>query len=393
VSPRAAATEPGRLTGAILLSLAFGSIHAFGVLLQPIETRFAVERGIASLPYSIAIACLTAGVLAFGWLSIRLPPRMMALLCGTIAAAGLAACASTGSITVFTLGYGVAFGAANGLAYSLFLGQAVLALPSSPGLAVGLVTAAYGLGAAVWAQVFGKALEHAALSWTVTILAAAMFLAGGLASLLFTRLQPSQVRNHASEPAATASGGIWLYWLIYFLGASGGLMAIAHASGIVSAAGTGPSLALWAPTLIAIGNIVGSLLGGPFAAAVRADRALAAPLVLNALALALVQALPALSMALLVACGLAYGVLIAAVPVVIRQRYSSAGFNSGFGRVFTAWGVAGLIAPVLAGQLFDATQTYAWPITLAACASLVGAILASFNLSIRSQADRSPKEN
>ena len=47
-----------------------------------------------------------------------------------------------------------------------------------------------------------------------------------------------------------------------------------------------------------------------------------------------------------------------------------------YGRVFTAWGLAGLLAPWMAGLLFDRAQSYATPVIVAAMLGLVSAVLA-----------------
>ena len=71
-----------------------------------------------------------------------------------------------------------------------------------------------------------------------------------------------------------------------------------------------------------------------------------------------------------IADGMAYGALIAAVPVVIRNGIGAAGFADAFGRVFTAWGAAGLAGPLLAGALFDLRQGYDLAIAIAALSAL-----------------------
>ena len=51
--------------------------------------------------------------------------------------------------------------------------------------------------------------------------------------------------------------------------------------------------------------------------------------------------------------GLTYGALIAAYPAVISKLFGVLRGVKIYGRVFTAWGAAGLVGPWLAGALFD----------------------------------------
>ena len=73
---------------------------------------------------------------------------------------------------------------------------------------------------------------------------------------------------------------------------------------------------------------------------------------------------------------LAYGAIIAVYPAVVRDRYGPDGYPAAYGRVFTAWGVAGLIGPLGAGTLFDATGGYRLPLLLAALAAVASALVA-----------------
>ena len=355
------------LSGALLLSLAFGSIHAFAVLMAPLEQALHASRGAVSLVYSLAIASLTLGVFA--------APRLLALgastaaaLCGLGAALGIAATALLATPLAAWLGFGVMFGFCNGVAYSLFLSRAAAALPAAPGLAAGLVTAAYGLGAAGFAQLLGLGLTQFGWAEVLYGLAAAILAAGLAAAALFGNHAAAPVTAAAQPPPAAFTA--WL-WLVYFLGASGGLMVIAHAAGIAAATAS-------APTIVAVGNVAGSLLGGLAGERISARGALGLPLGLTAAGLALLLMVPAAGLALLGVCGFAYGWLIAAIPVVIRQSLGPEAFAPAFGRVFTAWGVAGLAAPSLAGLLYDWSGNYRAAIGLALAAALAGLLLASF---------------
>ena len=50
------------IIGCLILSFVMGSIHAFSVLLEPIETEFNVSRTFSSLTYSISLLSITLAV-------------------------------------------------------------------------------------------------------------------------------------------------------------------------------------------------------------------------------------------------------------------------------------------------------------------------------------------
>ena len=74
------------------------------------------------------------------------------------------------------------------------------------------------------------------------------------------------------------------------------------------------------------------------------------------------------------ATGLAYGAMVGAYPAIIARLYGVAQASRVYGRVFTAWGVAGLAGPVTGGLLFDCCGGYAAAILAAAFAAGLAAL-------------------
>ena len=65
-----------------------------------------------------------------------------------------------------------------------------------------------------------------------------------------------------------------------------------------------------------------------------------------------------------------------AVPVVVGRLTRPELFTKAYGRVFTGWGVGGLLAPWLAGRLYDRTGGYAASLLFAAGSAVVASIVA-----------------
>jgi MFS family permease len=63
--------------------------------------------------------------------------------------------------------------------------------------------------------------------------------------------------------------------------------------------------------------------------------------------------------------GLTYGATIATFPAAIANLFGVARGIRIYGLVFTAWGVAGLIAPWIAGILFERSNNYTSALLLA----------------------------
>lgn len=352
-------TDRASLAAALLTCLCFGSIHAYGVLLVPIEREFGTSRAIASLGYALALAALTAAV----WLNGRFAPllrdRTRLILSAVIAALGLTITAAAAGPWSLLAGFGLLFGLGNGFAYAHSLSLAAAAMPGRETQAMGLATAVYGLGAVVSAQIFGALIETFSVPAILMGLAAAMLLVSGLSAILLKTRTPSAPARRA-EPEWRAARGLLPIWVAYLLSAFAGLMVIAHALAIAVWRGAESADAGLAPALVSFGSVAGGYLGGVLTQALPGRASLIIPAAVQAVLLAglTLPLAPVLVFADLLVVGLCYGVLIAAVPAVVLRLSGARGFARDYGLVFTAWGVAGVAGPVTAGYLYDATGGY-----------------------------------
>ena len=86
---RSGNTDLRTLYGAMTITLVLGTVHAFSVLLAPIELRFGVGRSQASLVYSFALTALTVGILLGSRVYSRWIPATFATIVLLLGAAGL----------------------------------------------------------------------------------------------------------------------------------------------------------------------------------------------------------------------------------------------------------------------------------------------------------------
>jgi OFA family oxalate/formate antiporter-like MFS transporter len=214
------------------------------------------------------------------------------------------------------------------------------------------------------------------------VLSFSVLLAGGLAALMFSRARIVVEQGNLPAPNLHPQArDIFRLWAIYCLAASGGLMVIVHAVGLMRGFGASEISIMAAPTLNAVGNIAGSLLGGVIADRLTARRALAVPLLISLISLVVMRVVSSevALLGLMTACGFGYGALIAIVPVVIRKMFDPVHVGWVFGRVFTAWGIAGLVGPYVAGNIFDHTHGYELAIIASICCLACAAGLNMFD--------------
>ena len=364
------------IAAAGLLCLVLGSVHAFSVFLVPLETAYSASRAQISLIYSFALITLTVSVLIGPRYFHRLPAGSILLASGLVAATGTMIAAFAPGFIAAMFGYGLLFGAANGVGYGFGLQLAARANTGREGIAMGIVTACYATGAMIAPAGFQWALSHggfqtAMLGLTVALVGASVF-GSIIVAGTGARLDPPELQTARNK---IRPGEVALLWTGFGAAVFSGLMVIGHAAEIARS----DQLAhlIWiAPALIAGFNLAGSLSGGHLADAM-APRLLLAGLaiVLSGVLAVLAVSAPGLPVLAGLACvGFCYGAIISIYPAIIAKRYGMANSARIFGRVFTAWGTAGLAGPWLAGALFDATGGYMIALAVAAGLSLVSAL-------------------
>lgn len=375
-----------RLAGALLLSFVFGSIHDFGLFLRPLQQTLDANLILISSGYSVAIVFLTIGVLAAPLALWRFSPSVIAVMAGITGSAGLVAAALFADVFALIAGYGVLFGFSNGVAYALLLQQAAQALPSRPGLGLGVATATYGLGMAAFAPMIEWLITRWDPITALLCLAACILMSSTAAAALFAGQKYAQPAPYKDTrwPPGTQLGRLWS---IYLLTATGSLMVVAHGEAIVAGSGTDHAMAQWAPSCFAIGNILGSFAGGIWAGKRALGRALAPPTLLLCLCLFL---LPTgtdsvYQLVLMALIGSSYGFIISAIPAVIRRDLGEAAFAPAFGLVFTAWGCAGLLGPSLGSAFKQVFLTYDQAILCAAGFSILAFCLTSLTPNLINQ--------
>lgn len=369
------------VAAASLLSAALGTIHAFSVFIPQWEDLPQADRAGTSLIYSVALISLTVAVL-FGYrVYSRISPPAMFMVVGVVASLGLFLSTISSSLTTLYLTYGIIFGGANGLGYGYALQLAGFATNKRRGLAMGLVTAFYAVGATAAPLLFSVLIKQGGNALALKVMSAIVLLVSlACAGLLY--LSNARYEGEADSGAQHLTSNLKkiraLMWVGYGSAVTAGLMIIGHAYGIASGMNLDSSLATRATMVVAFGN----MLGG-FSAGVIADRYSSLTLIrwlplFTSLGLVLLALLSdstwLLIFAALALVGYCYGAIIAVYPVAVTNIFGAMRAPKIYGQIFTAWGLAGLAGPWTSGWLFDRTGSYETALVLASILSLFSVV-------------------
>jgi MFS transporter, OFA family, oxalate/formate antiporter len=388
----AARRATAALVAATVVNLPFGTLYAFSVFLRPMEALLGATRAEMSFVFGLATVTLTVGMNFAPELYRRFPPVALAAMCGALSAAGLWLSAAASSFAQFALGYGVLFGPGAGVLFILAQQAVNQTVTTSRGLANGYVVSLYPLGAMLGAPLIAWAIQAHGVRAALAGLGVVVLVACAGAAALFRAAAIRMLDASAGNQTGARPLGRTFYLLaaVFFLAAAAGLTVLSQAAAIVQAYGGAPALAVAATTFItgAVGaaRITGGWLVDRFGAA----RVGAGAHLFSLAGALLLAALPTPASAALALgmIGVGYGIVSGLVAGAIAQYWHKNQFGFVASRLYIAWCVAAVSLPVLAGWLYDRTESYAAAVWIAAGINLAGALLAQ---GLRAPAPSSPR--
>lgn len=383
-TPRAAA--PARswptLVAAVLINLPTGTLYAFSVFIPAYEAAHRVGRAeLSATLFSLAAIGYTSGML-LGPLCYRWArPWQLLLGFGLVIGSGWSLAALAPNLVVLGFAYGVLFGLAGGMSYSVLAQVVNLALPPERrGFGNGFLVATFSAGAMLLAPVCAWGLARFGLSATLFGMGAATVVTAALAALL-VRHSGISLAGAASltghERGAHPAWVFLVFWGGFALAACAGLMSLSQSAVIVAAYGGALAQAVFGTATVAAAATLGRVLGGLAVDHLRPKTVILGAQGFGAVALASVLAWPspAMSVAAMSGACLGYGLLSGAYAAAMARYYGPGMFGRMTGRLYTAWGVAALVGPSIAGWVFDRSGGYGLAIGLGAAAMAAGCAL------------------
>jgi len=365
------------------LNLTLGILYAWSMfskqLTESIDNGgFGWSKTTATLPYTIAIAFFALVMVPAGRLQDKLGPRLVATLGALLAGAGLivASFSSPHNVYPAVFGFGVLGGMGIGLGYAAATPAALKWFSAEKkGLIVGLVVGGFGLAPVYIAPLSKYLLATYGIGDSFRILGIAFtVIATSLAQLIRNPPAPITPRQTAKPAAATKPAARDCTWremiktpafyslyLQFACAATAGLMIIGHLAKIVS---------IQSENAINIGFVFVAILA-IFNAGGRVVAGLVSDYIGRVVTIALVCTMQSVAMFLFplfsrvndfiigsALVGFNYGACLALFPATTADYWGTKNLGMNYGILFTSWGVGGVIGPMLAGRIADASGSY-----------------------------------
>ena len=361
------------VAGGVLMNLALGSLYAWSVFVAPLEKEFGWRRAQTSLVFTIAVVTFAITFIFGGRLQDRRGPRPAAFIGTVLVSLGFFLTSLTSSLTFLYVVFGVIVGAGNGFGYATPIPVASKWFPDKRGLVVGLMVGGYGASSAIIGPLATNLIASIGWRTTFQILGLA-FLVMGMAGTFLMANPPAGYKPDGWTPSASAAARrdvttievlrtpqFYLLWIAYCLGTTAGLMTISQLVPMARSSGLTATAAALALTMGAFGNAGGRILSGWLSDSLGRLTTLRIMVLVSSLAMPLLFAVReqvGLFYLLVIVVYWCYGTQLSVFASTTADFYGTRNLGMNYGALFTAWGAAGVLGPLIAGRVFDATKSY-----------------------------------
>jgi len=408
------------VVGGIIVQLCLGAIYAWsaftGKLTASVETGgFGFSKTDSQYPFSLGLVtfAVVMALVAGRWQK-KVGPRVVAITGGLVLGLGYILAGLSGSnFWGILLGIGLLGGAGIGLAYVCPIAALVKWFPDKKGLITGLAVAGFGFGALIWVKLtngfkFGPIdltpgwTGLYGMGWTVNqvwmlygILFAVLVILGALVMVNPPEGWKPEGWNPPTGSAASASGGrdftaaemakTGQYWILFFtfvVGATAGLMVI----GIIKLFGmdqlmaggmeeksasviTGTAMGLF----YALMNGLGRIVWGSASDKLGRKNSIVIMSILQGIMMIGFFFIGGKEWGLYIGAaiiGFNFGGNFALFPAATADYFGNKNVGTNYPWVFMAYGVGGLVGPILGGRMGDA-QAWMWAFIPAGVACLL----------------------
>jgi OFA family oxalate/formate antiporter-like MFS transporter len=385
---------------ALAINLILGVLYAWGVMGKELVVRWHWTRAEASMPFTISAAAFALTMIFAGRCQDKIGPRYVAMAGGLILGLGLVASSWASTPLAMVLTFGLVGGIGIGLGYSATTPPSIKWFPPArKGFITGIVVSGVGLAAAYIAPLTQSLLKQTSIPGTFLALGLGTIVLVSLLSLLLANPPPGYTPlasagaapSGAASPKAGATARpdidwrdmlrtpqFYQLWLTFILAASAGLMIISQVPLIAKDQAHIDKLGFVPVALLAVFNTLGRFLSGAISDTFGRSRTMLAAFVLQALNMFAFShySSPALLLFGAAFTGLCYGTVFTLFPATTADFYGVRNLGVNYGLVFTGFGVAAVLGPILGAAIRDRFGSYVWAFGISGVMLLIGALLA-----------------
>ena len=398
------------LLGAIPIQLCLGAIYAWSVFTPALkEAPFNFSATQTQVVFSVGLATFAVVMVLAGRWQAKAGPRKVAFVGGLLLGLGYVLAKFLGTSFVGqVICIGLIGGAGIGLGYVCPIAVGIKWFPDKKGLITGLAVAGFGFGALIWIKLagsWGHLIDSMGVLNVFGLYGILFFVIVALGSIVMVNppagwkpsgWTPPEAGTKVGRNVAGAEMGpgqmlrtpqFYMLWVVFIFCAMAGLMTI----GIIKLFGidalqqsgyTAAEASAIAGTAMAVfyslANGVGRIAWGTISDAIGRKAAIFLMAAIQGVMMLLffqMGGAPALFYLGAAIIGFNFGANFALFPAATADFFGSVNVGQNYGWMFTAYGVGGIVGPIMAGIFKDAGSfTPAFIISGVLC--LVAAVIA-----------------
>ena len=374
---------------AVVMQLCLGTVYAWSVFKIPLKQAHGWAETPTQVTFMICIGMIGLSAAFGGMLVDKKGPRFVATIGGILFGIGtlLAGLADqVGNLWLLYLGFGLIAGLGNGFGYVTPIATLIRWFPDKRGLVTGLAVMGFGAGAFFMGRIAPQMIaSHQVKDEAGAVIASGVaptFYIWGVIFLVLVTAAAQLFKNPPAgwlpagftPPAKTVSAADsrnlaeavrtpqwWMLWAMLFLNVSAGLGLLSQlspmAQDVLRVKISDPAkLAIAGGTILAIASIfngLGRLFWAWLSDGIGRKAVFVTMFITQAILYVFLPQVATATLFAVIACYLlaCYGGGFATMPAFAADSFGPACIGRVYGTMLTAWGVAGVVGPLVFAQL------------------------------------------
>jgi len=351
-----------------------GGVYAWSLFVPMMKTQLGFSTAQTQLMIGMTLAVFALSMLITGKLEKKYGSRTLGLLSGFFMFSGyLLAGFSGGKFWPMCLSISIFAGIATGCGYVAGLIVPAKNYPNHRGLVVGISAAGFGGGAIILTYLVKYLISIQPDIGVLELFKFVGLLYGFIYAISFYFLQydgsgkSTENLSLFKSSISFANPKFLILFFTMFSGAFAGLLVLSNLKPMVLSFGFSESVATFAISLYAIGNMLGRVFWGYTADKIGAIRSTISAFLVLLFFVLMLNMLPHTEIYIaltLVGIGLGYSSLFVLLPMLTTKVFGLDQFGTVYPYIFIAYGLAAITGPYLAGYIFDLNKSYSIAVLL-----------------------------
>lgn len=372
-----------------------GILYIWSIMGKQLVQEYHWTSTEAALPYTVSIVFFAVMMVISGKLQDMKGPQLSSTIGGILLGAGLILSGFVKTSSLMVITFGIMVGSGIGFCNAATTPTALKWFPlNKKGLISGIVVSGVGLAAVYISPITNSLIKSFGMAKTFIILGAcALVIILFLTLILKTPSVKSAVLKcdtnsgnmtkktilgardiHWKEMLKTSS--FYKFWFMFAFSSSAGLMIIGSIATIAVKQAKWENGFLLV-VIMAVFNTLGRFLAGWISDKIGINQTMRLVFILQAINMYLFSyyfLAATLGFGTAVA-GLCYGALFSVFPAAAAGEYGTKNLGLNYGIIFTSYGFGGILGPLMAGKIVDATKSFHYAYIVSAMFLVLAAIV------------------